>query len=242
MLLLLIFPIVISDRVPAHDTIWIVGDDFVSDTIGEFLQSEDIEKPYIRDQYDVKVLCSTSLSPNHSVIARLHNNLVNGLEEQPLMPKAIILVMDSDIIKTVYQNEEQLMIIFNQLLRNLLSGVPRVISTHRERMPIWALRPDFPTVLWTLVPLHKNFLQNWNIYRKKFNKCLEMVVCSQPQMGLLKLLKIWNTDDPSLFTDRRFTAVGLELYWASFDSAFRHWDTFVYTKNKNKMVKINQQQ
>ena len=69
----------LSDKIHVCDTLWIVGDDFVSDMIGEFLQAEDVDKPYMREYYDVKVLCSTSLSPNKSVSARLHNNFVNAL-------------------------------------------------------------------------------------------------------------------------------------------------------------------
>ena len=57
------------------------------------------------------------------------------------------------------------------------------------------------------------------------------------EMGILKLLKIWDYNDSSLFSDHQFTAKGLTAIWESFDSAFRHWDTFVYTKKKNKLKK-----
>ena len=61
---------IIPDCVPAYETIWIIGHDFVSNTAGEYLQSsEDQYKPYLRERYDVNVLCSNSLSLNRLVTA-----------------------------------------------------------------------------------------------------------------------------------------------------------------------------
>ena len=80
------------------------------------------------------------------------------------------------------------------------------------------------------------------MHRTKFNKCLESVVRLNQEMGTLTLLKIWEPRDDSLFMDNRFTANGLKAYWASLDSAFRHWDTFVFVKAKirgNKLANKN---
>ena len=66
---------------------------------------------------------------------------------------------------------------------------------------------------------------------------MEKAVLLHPQMGTLKLLKIWDYEDLSLFRDSHFTVAGLEAYWSSFDSAFRHWDTFIFAKKKMKMEK-----
>ena len=135
----------ISERVEAYNSIWVVGDDFVSETVGEFLQAEDATKPYIREHYDVKILCSTSLSPTNRVIARLHNNVVNGLRENPLLPKAIVFVLDGDIIKTVHHQEMGMLEIFEIITRNLVSDIHRVILSHKEKLPIRALKQEFPT-------------------------------------------------------------------------------------------------
>ena len=88
-----------------------------------------------------------------------------------------------------------------------------------------------------MTPLHCDFPPRWNIHRKMFNKSLEIAANKHPQMAVLKMLKVWNPDDSALFRDSRYTASGLEAYWSSLDSAFRHWDTFVYTKKKNSGAK-----
>ena len=89
-------------------------------------------------------------------------------------------------------------------------------------------------MLWVLAPQHYNFPNNWNLHRQKFSKCLESAVQLYAQMSTLKLLKIWNYDDSSLLRDKRFTAAGLQAYWASLDSAFRHQDTFIVVKQSLK--------
>ena len=204
----------------------------MSDTVGEYLQAESI-KPYIRDAYDVKVLCSSSLSVNESVCARLHNNLVNALEENPLLPKAMVFVLDGDIVKTVHHSKKiGISEIFTEILRDLLSGIHKMILGLKEKLPNKSKRDVFPTILWAQLPLHVNFPDTWNMQRRVFNKCLENTVQLFSDMATLKLLKVWDSEDRALFNERKFTATGLEAYWSSVDSAFRHWDTFIFVKAK----------
>ena len=132
--------------------------------------------------------------------------------------------------------------IFGQLLKNLLVGIHRAILAHKEHLPAKSKKFNYPAILWFFVPLHVNFPDNWNTHLIKFNQCLEKVVKIHPEMATLKLLKIWDQEDSSLVYERRYSAKGLSAFWASLDSAFRHWDTFVYTKNKGKAKGSSQNQ
>ena len=178
---------IIVERVDVYDQIWILGDDFVSDTVGEFLQLDDQVKPYLRDQYDVKVLCSTSLSLNKSTTARLHNNLVNTLIEKLLLPKAIIFVLDGHMIKTVNHDKLGISEVFGQLTKNLAVSIHRMILAHKDNMPKRSKKDHYTTILWTEIPLHCNFPDNSNVHCRKFNKCLESVVQMHPEMAMLKM-------------------------------------------------------
>ena len=146
---------------------WIIGDDFVNDTVGEYLQADDESRPYLRERYDVKVLCSSSLSLNRMVTARIHNNLINSLHEHPLLPKAIVMVLDGDVIKTIFHENMGIAIIFEQVLKNLIAELHRAILSHKEHMPMPVKKSIYPTILWVQAPLHGNFLTKWNIHRKK---------------------------------------------------------------------------
>ena len=219
--------------------IWIIGDDFVNDTVGEYLQADDENKPYMWEYYDVKVLCSSSLSLNTSVTVRLHNNVVNVLEVKPtpFLPKAIIFVLDGDIIKTVHHKMQGISEIFGQVLKNLIMGIHKFFLAYKEKLPNCSKRGDFPSTLWVLPPLHKNFPEIWNLHCKKFVKCLETIVQLNKEMGTLKMLKIWDPEDYTLFRDKCFTAAGLQAYWNSIDSTFHHWDTFIFVKARMRGVK-----
>ena len=116
-------------------------------------------------------------------------------------------------------------------------GIHHLILAHKEALEGRSKKPLYPAVLWVLALYHANFPQTWNLHHKKFNQCLESVADLFPEMGTLKLLKIWDYNDSSLFSDHWFTAKGLTAIWESFDSAFRHWDTFVCAKKKNKLKK-----
>ena len=51
--------------------------------------------------------------------------------------------------------------------------------------------------------------------------------------------KFWEFNDAALFDNKKYSATGLITYWKSIDSAFRHWDTFVYGKPpKRKLVNV----
>ena len=115
-----------------------------------------------------------------------------------------------------------------------------MILAHKDNLPLHSKRSDYPTMLWVLAPQHYNFPNNWNLHRQKFSKCLEIAVQLYAQMNTLKLLKIWNYDDSNLLRDKRFTAAGLQAYWASLDSAFRHQDTFIVVKQSLKGAKSEQ--
>ena len=235
--------ILIAERVPAYETVWIIGDDFVSNTVGEFLQVDDSSsKPYLSENYDVKMICSNSLLLNHSVSARIHNNLINAIEEQ-----ALPFILDADLIKTIHFKEHGASVIteiLEMVLKNLMVGIPRTILTHKENLPQCSKKVRYPMILWALAPQHEFFPGKWNIDRRQFNASVEKGVQSFQEMNTLKLLKFWDPEDNSLFVDHRITVQGLAAIWASIDSAFRHWDTFIATKSRkmaNKRENPSQQ-
>ena len=225
----------LTDAVRAYEAVWIIGDVFVANTVRQYLQLNDEFKPYIRDKYDVKVEFSMSLDGVTSVVARVHNNFIRGIEEHKLLPKAIIFIFDCDLIKSVKHDGAGTAEIFGQVLKNLMLGVHRTVQAYKDQLPNKSKRFDYPALLWVEAPLHVNFPSRWNMHRSIFNNCLASLVQGYPEMYILWLKKIWNYDDPALCFDRRITASGLTAYWGSIDSAFRHWDTFISVKVAKKL-------
>ena len=121
--------------------------------------------------------------------------------------------------------------IFSQVLNNLMEGIVELINEHKKELPERSKCETYPTILWSLLPEHKDFPDNWLQNRLKFNHSLEHLTQRFSNMGVLKLLKVWDGNDQTMIKSEKFTEKGLIAYWGSIDSAFRHWDTFISVKN-----------
>ena len=201
------FLFVISGPIPAYQLVWVIRDEFVTDTFGQYFQNDDNGTMYMKQNYEVKPFYGNRFSLMTNVVACIHNNLVKVINENKLLPKAIIFVIDGDIIKTVKYDNYGITEIFGQILKNLMTGIHCTILAQKDALPHRSKRSDYPTVLWCLAPQHINFPDNWNINRKKFNSCLESLVALFPEMGLLRMKKFWDYNNSQLFLDCRFTAI-----------------------------------
>ena len=52
---------------------------------------------HMQDRYEMKTCCSSLLLTNHSAVVRLYN-IVLGVKEETILLKAIVMVLDSDLI------------------------------------------------------------------------------------------------------------------------------------------------
>ena len=195
---------------------------------------------YLKDRYDIKVFNDNTFSLMTEVTARLHNNFIRAVNENVIFPKAIIFVIDGDIIKTVSYNNYGISEVFGKILKNLMVGIHRTILSQKEKLQSKSKRLWYPSVLWALAPQHTNFPGHWNNNRRKFNDCIESLVTLFPEMKTLKMKKFWEYNDLQLVINRNYMAQGLNMYWKSIDSAFRHWDTFVFGKPTGKGKLVNQ--
>ena len=159
----------------------------------------------------------------------LCNTFTNALAEQNRLPKAIIVVLDNDIIKYANWNIFGMSVIYGRLLHFLFSEFNRQISAKKDYLLKKAIRNGLPHVLWINPPFHTNFPDNPQ--RAKFGKCLDRTATLYPNMWSLKLKKIWNSQDTSLYLKDagHFTATGLMTYWMAIDRMVKFWDTALVT-------------
>ena len=191
----------------------------------------------MKDNYEVKVFNDTSLSPITSAAARIHNKVVEAINKHSLLPKAIVIIMDDAIIRMVHHRDYGVSEIYGALVKNLMVGLHRLILSHKESLPTKSRKFNYPTILWALCPLNKGFPESWNTFRKKFNNCLEACSVLYGEMQILRLKKFWEYQDESLVKDKKLSAAGYQAFWCSVDSAFRHWNTFIFNKNaKSKII------
>ena len=95
--------------VEAYDKVWIVGDRLVQNSAHVFRSFFKTEKDfqgtmshnsYIAQQYNVSIFTSDHLL-NRSVLGRVRNAFITGLNKHDKLPKYVIISMDEDFLRCI---------------------------------------------------------------------------------------------------------------------------------------------
>ena len=213
-----------SAPVKGYETIWIVGDKLVSATASQFLQLS-LEDSYIRKNFNVKMYSKTEQVVNNSPISHFRNAVIKAMNDQTLLLLKIILIIpDNDLCRNLDIEEWERSIVFSEVVEWLVREIHRAVLAHKDNLPVKAILKDYPKVIWMKALLHDSFPDN--AVCRKFNSALEKSVKFYSEMQILKMKKIWQSDDTSLVTQNgRITAKGISKYWLSVDSAIQFWNT-----------------
>ena len=215
---ILLFPI--SEIECAYELAWIIGDDFVKNTYHQVVGASD-HRFYLKDNFKVEKFTSSRSQGRGNILNRIHNYLVEVLNQIILLPKIIIIVLDSDLYKNIeVKNEEveDLESIMAFTFEYLIKNVHNEIEKHKMIMPIKARKYRYPSVLWIIPPGHVNFTD-----RIIIKNCMQL-----KEMRFTKLNN-WNHNDLYLITEKpmggyRFTSRGLCRYWTGIDEAVQAWE------------------
>ena len=180
-----------------------------------------LKKNYMRAHYDVTGFCQ-GVGLNGSVVSRLRNAVIEGINAQVLLPRAILLVFEDDILKEVNHFKPGISHICGRLLEWLSNQLHRAIVAHKEKLPSKSRKFRYPTILWVKAVKHYDF-KEMNEFRDKFNNCVNATVALFREMEVLNLEK-WDDCDRGLIKNDRFTARGMASYWMSINDAFEKWD------------------
>ena len=186
--------------------------------------------------YDVYGFCSNKfLSTNPSLISRLRNALVKGIQEQVLLPKFVVVVVDDDIIKSLSgEQNRNLVDIYNRLINNIMLEHGRLLQVQKEFLPKKSKRSNQPSIIWVEPPLHVNFSNN--SARAKFGSALQSSARHHDNVFALKLKKGWDPEENNLYIyeNCRFTSEGLVAYWNAVDKTAKFFNTILIKKQQKK--------
>ena len=101
------------------------------------------------------------------------------------LPKAIIFVLDNDILKYAGSKDFGMSVIYGRLVHYLFSEVNKLLTMRKEMSPLKGLCDGYPQVLWIHPPFHMYFVDNTE--RAKFGKALDKTVTLYQYMWSLKL-------------------------------------------------------
>ena len=157
-------------------------------------------------------------------MAGVFNLLKKAIEEKTLLPKAIAVILDDDMIKQTKFSGKHLQDFYADSIKHLMEKFHREITAYKEHLPVKAKQDWLPHILWFVPPNHKYF--NNNNKRNRFAHALQSAVEGYTEMACLELKKVWNEDDGALYLrpQARYTDQGLLKYWMAVDAAFKFWD------------------
>ena len=170
------------------------------------------------DNFEIKTYHNNEFNSNiRDYMARLCNTLGNALSAATKLPKAIVIIMDDDLIHDANINNFGMSIVYGRIVHYLMCEFNKLVSTKKDKMPMKAVHPNYPHLLW-INPLPHDLFGNNNQWYK-LSKALDNTVVLYKNMWSLKLKKIWNAVDTSLYVKdaNRFTATGLMTYWMAVD-------------------------
>ena len=226
--LFVLFIFLFSDNAKAYEKIWILGDNFVRASYSQYFQNAfnpDGKVGYIRAHYDITGFYKKSIGKHREVVnifSRLRNALVEGINEQITFPKAIIMIIDDDILDEIDHYKEGISVILGRVLEWLGNQFHRIITAHKEKLPSKARKFKFPMVLWCYIPLH-DIYGHYNDFKEKYNRVVKNVTSLFREMDFL-ILESWDRKDLSYFSQGCMNATGLATYWMAINDAFEKWD------------------
>ena len=180
---------------------------------------------YIRAHYDVTGFCNGRLSikgMTGNILSRLKSCLIEGINDQELLPRAIIMIIDGDLLVEIKHNKPGVSEALGRTMEWIVNQFHRVITGYKEKLPSKARKFKYPTILWCLLPENVSF-GKWNEYRRKCNKAMIGSVRLFREMDTLEI-QGWDQGDKHLVINNCMTKNGLLSYWQGVNDAFESWD------------------
>ena len=176
---------------------------------------------YIRAHYDVTGFYQGG-TPNNNVLGRLRNAIAQGINKQVLLPKAIIIIIENDLLNVFRHYKPGISHLCGRSIEWLGNQLHRMITSHKERLASKSRKFKYPTLLWVLLPTHNQWSEI-NEARSKFNTCLKNTSSLFREMQTMDIAD-WDKEDPTLVTRGKFNATGLTSFWKGLDRSFEIWD------------------
>ena len=181
----------ISGSIKGIETLWVIGDEFVDRTFTENLHFATTagEHAFIIEYYETVDFSTTQFASSLcNVAARLISLLVASIKKEKLLPKAIIVVLDDDILWQIHYEGPHLQDIYAEVTNYLVEQFHRICISYKEMLPTKTRQAFIPYVIWILPPSHINYYNN--TAREKFAVALTAAVRRYPEMACLSLKKL----------------------------------------------------
>ena len=234
--------IIISGYVAAQRDLWILGDKFINDIfqalpdLHNSLREAKHPIPYMYDYYSITYL--TEHQPtynNNNTLARIVNTLAKGLNEQPRVPRFILVIPDIDILRFINHFGFGVSQIIGKCLNCLIKNIDIIIESCKDdlrcRKP-GALHSSEPKLVWMKIFEQPNMKENQFCHvQEKFNNILENILSTKKNHYIMDISL--HISFPANFFPRSsiLNTRGKDVFWLETDRMLEEFDY-----NKNLMI------
>ena len=221
--------IYIADRIKAYQSMWVIGDKFVKNSATIYFKTVDDKSSYATRHFQITILDSDEYTSNiKSVLARLRNNLVYGLNKCTSIPKFIVIVLEDAIIEDAGFANFGITNDYEIRTKWLVNQYRKIIDAFLDYLPYKNKKEGWPKFLYICPSMHKNYKNN--ALRKKYTRVLEDTCSITERMTAMRIRSGWDFDDTNIFLDnqQRYTTEGLASFWNAVDKLIEEFDQFVF--------------
>ena len=129
---------VISDNIAARDELWIIGDTFVKDSFNALtalkratIMGGKQPIPYLFNYYDITGHHMKS-SANTRGLARFINPLVNAMNEEPYLPKIILIIPDKNFLMCLKPGKFDSSMLISSALHYTIKQIDKYIDRRQQ--------------------------------------------------------------------------------------------------------------
>ena len=145
------------------------------------------DSSYVRNNFEVSGFYNNSLSLNRSVSSRVQQAVATAFNQQNLLPKLIVVILEDDFINNITreESEEVTKLVYTRLIKNLATKIKRMIAEFKEKLPPKANRASWPKVIWITPVIHTQMRKSEQKRRRIFgNAMLQEIECQDNMVAL----------------------------------------------------------
>ena len=234
------------DPVKAVRECWLLGDDFFRSLFGSLaairtqVRINDKPQPYIYNHFEVKALHKNSYGNTKSRLARIFNSMVDEMNVEVKIPKAIVVILDCDVIemaeKSEYGIRKLLYECFNWLVENIN------LELHDREEALYKKNPgalfdiNEPKIIWVAPVVRPTTSALKNVFSlvQKFTAVMEECLEDKANNVILQLASI--NELVCFDVSGRLTPIGKECFWREVMSQLH----VIIEKPENKQVPVDE--
>lgn len=232
--------VVITDDVPANNTIWIMGDTLLTDAAGSYNsfkkrkgdpvsgRFQDVQTLYMENMYAIRLVSPGLYTAQQArnIPKVILNNLVDTLNVKAKVPHSLVILINDP---RFWNNNDLLQFQMERIIGRFIKEIRRVIEARNLSLPPRAVNWDYPRIFLTkALPLPNNmtkpYPKGFKSNRRRYNKLIQRGEIHHNYTAINLTGFTSENDNKHFASDGTITAKGYRNLWSVISDAIHRAD------------------